>query len=111
MADIANILAQAAPVAATEIDLYKVAAGNVLLQSFVVCNTSNAVRTFRFAISIGGHATQLKDYLYYEYSMPGNATQTFDFGNTVGVTLRIGDTVRLYCLKSNISVTLVGAFS
>lgn len=101
-----KVLGQAAPLATTETDLYTVTDGaECVCSSIVVCNRAVTSATFRVSISVGGGATQNKDYIYYDVTVSGNNT----FIATVGLTLKSPDKVRVYASTANLSFSIYGS--
>lgn len=98
-------LGAVAPLATTETDLYVVPAlTQTVSSSVVVANRGNTSTTFRVTITVGGGATTNVDYIYPDVSIPGNDT----FIATVGVTLNVGDTVRVYAGNANLTFSMWG---
>lgn len=102
---VSNVLVQLAPGATTETDLYKVISGDhARLDELVVCNRSAVQVSFRVSISVGGGATQTKDYIYYDLSLSMNDT----FANEMKLTLNSGDVIRVYASSADLTFTLFG---
>jgi hypothetical protein len=91
------------PSAATEEDLYTVPTVAVSkIVSIFICNISATATSFRISHSVGGGATDNKDYRYYDIAIPGNDTflmTTPIFGNT-------GDIIRVYATLGTLSFAL-----
>jgi hypothetical protein len=105
MATLYKILGQQAPAATTATDLYSVPTLNAIASSIIICNRGATQATFRVSISAGGAATSNKDYIYYDLLIAANDT----FIATIGVTLSMGDVVRVYASSSNLSFSLYGS--
>lgn len=106
MNDITNVLAQLVPAAAVETDILAVDSGShARIDELVVCNRSAVLVSFRFSISVGGAATQTKDYIYFNLPLLANDT----FSNEMGVTLNAMDVVRVYASTADLTFTLFGA--
>lgn len=105
MADTLKVLGQAALAATTLTDVYTVpGATSATVSSVTVCNRDAAATTFRFAVAIAGAADATKQYLYYDFALPGNETFVF----TLGVTLATTDVLRAYAVSANVSVNIFG---
>jgi hypothetical protein len=101
-----SVLAQSAPSATTETDLYTVPAGtSANITSLVVTNRSAATVTFRVSVSVGGGATANKDYLYYDTPIYAYSTIKIDNIGTLSAT----DKIRIYASTANLSFNLFGA--
>ncbi len=87
----------------TETDLYT-APDETVASSLIVCNRGAANTTFRVSVSVNNALTDDKDYIYYDVFMPANDT----FIATVGLTLAVGDTVRVYAGSADLSFSLWG---
>lgn len=100
-----KVLGQVAPSATTETDLYSTFTSFAVASSLIVCNRGGTQTSFRVSISQGGVATTTKDYIYYDLLIGGNDT----FIATIGVTLALGDVVRVYAGNGNLSFSLYGS--
>ncbi len=112
MNDISNVLAQLVPLATTETVLFQVALStHARIDELVVCNRSASLVSFRMSISLGGNATQTKDYIYFDLPLIANNTFSNEMGNggTSGLTLNQRDIVRVYASTADLTFTLFGA--
>lgn len=101
-----KILGQVSPTLLTEETIYEIITDiSCIASSIVVCNRGPSQATFRVSISAGGAATSNKDYIYYDLLIAANDT----FIATIGVTLSMGDVVRVYASSSNLSFSLYGS--
>lgn len=105
MAEIFKVLAQSAPAATTETDLYTVPAStNTTLSSIVICNRSAVAVTFRITIAIAGAVTSNAQYIYYDQPLDANSS----FIATIGITLAATDKIRIYASTANLSFNVFG---
>lgn len=75
------------------------------ISSLLICNRTNASRTFRVSIAIAGASDDVKQYIYFDVTLTRNNT----FAATLGLTLGAGDVVRvLASAASSLSATLYG---
>lgn len=101
-----KVLGQQAPTATTELDLYTVpAATEAVASSITITNRGTTISTFRVSIAVGGGATGIKNYLYYDLPIAGNDT----FIATIGVTLTATDVIRVYASSANLTFQLFGS--
>ncbi len=108
--DISNVISQLVPLATTETDLVIVGpVDHVRIDEIVVCNRSAVAVSFRVSISIGGGATQTKDYIYFDLPLTGNNTFSNEMGSDGGgLTLNPKDVVRVYASTANLTFTVFG---
>lgn len=100
-----KVLAQAAPSATTETDVYTVPNGySAAISTVVVCNRDTAAGTYRVYISPAGAATSNEMYFAYDTSLGANASVYL----TIGATLAETDVLRAYCSTANFSVNVFG---
>jgi hypothetical protein len=101
---VGKVLAQSAPSATTETDLYTVPAAKIAkLTSLFVANRG-AAATFRVSVSVTGGATANKDYLHYDVAIGANSTIQVDGLGYASAT----DKVRVYASTANLSFNLFG---
>lgn len=96
-------LGAVAPAATTETDLYQ-AQSETVISTFTVCNRSSTTATFRMSISQTGEATSTKDYIYYDVAIAG----ADNFSATLGLTMAVGDTLRVYSSNANLTFSAFG---
>lgn len=82
-------------------DCFTCPAGIAVVCSIYICNRGAAPLTFRLAISLGGAADALKQYLYYDAEIPAN-----DSLELKPFTLNQADVIRIYAGTANASVTI-----
>ena len=103
MAETQKVLGQSAPLAATLTALYT-AGAKAVASSLVICNRGPAGINARVSVAVSGAADDSKQYLYYDLPVPANDT----FIATIGVTLGVGDVVRVYSDLATASFNLFG---
>lgn len=104
MAETQKILGQSAPAANTLTDCYA-APAKAVVSSFTACNQSKTQDAqFRLAVAQSGAADDAKQYVYYD--LPLFAADTFIA--TVGITLGVGDVVRVLSDTGLVSFSLFG---
>jgi hypothetical protein len=100
-----KVLAQSAPAATTETDLYTVPASTqAVISTLVIANRGATAATFRLSTSVAGAATATKDYLAYDVAISGNSFVTL----TIGISLGAADKVRVYASTANLSFNVYG---
>ena len=105
MASTYKVLAQSAPSATTNTDVYTVGSGkSAVVSTITVCNRSTAA-TYRIAIRVAGATLANEDYIAYDSTVPANDTISL----TIGVTLAATDVVTVYASTANLSFNLFGA--
>ena len=106
MASTYKVLAQSAPSATTNTDVYTVGSGkSAVVSTITICNRSASAATYRIAIRIAGTTIANEDYIAYDASVPANDSIAL----TLGVTLAATDVVTVYASSANLSFNLFGA--
>ena len=106
MASTYKVLAQSAPSATTNTDVYTVGSGkSAVVSTITVCNRAASSATYRIAIRVAGATIANEDYIAYDASVPANDTINL----TIGVTLAATDVVTVYASTANLSINLFGA--
>jgi len=106
MATSYSILAQAAPSATTNTDLYTVpAATEIVGSTLYICNRGATATTFRVALRPAGGS--ITDAMYVAYDVPVAANDTTTI--TTGLTLAATDKITVYAGNANLSFNLSGA--
>jgi len=99
-------LAQSAPSATTNTDVYTVGSGkSAVVSTITVCNRAATAATYRIAIRVAGATIANEDYIAYDSALPANDTIAL----TLGVTLAATDVVTVYASSANLSFNLFGA--
>ena len=106
MASTYKVLAQSAPSATTNTDVYTVGSGkSAVVSTITVCNRSASAATYRIAIRIAGATIANEDYIAYDATCPANDMIAL----TIGLTLAATDVVTVYASSANLSFNLFGA--
>jgi hypothetical protein len=104
MASTYKVLAQSAPSATTNTDVYTVGSGkSAVVSTITVCNRSTSA-TYRIAVRPLGATLANQHYIVYDSTVPANDTISL----TIGVTLAATDVVTVYASTANLSVNLFG---
>jgi hypothetical protein len=99
-------LAQSAPSATTNTDVYTVGASKqAVISTITVCNRSASAATYRIAIRPDGAALANQHYIAYGTTVPANDTIALTFGITLGDT----DVVTVYASSADLSFSLFGS--
>jgi hypothetical protein len=101
-----KVLGQSNPAATTATTLYTVpAATQAIVSTITVCNQTATAGTYRIAVRVAGAALAAAQYLAYDVSLPGNATDTL----TLGVTLGATDVITVYASAATFSFNAFGS--
>lgn len=105
MAQAYKVLAQSAPAATTNTDMYTVGAGLQIVASTVtICNRSAAAATYRIAVRNGGAGLANQHYIAYDATVAANDTIAL----TLGITLQASDIITVYTSSANLSFNIFG---
>jgi hypothetical protein len=106
MASTYKVLAQSAPSATTNTDVYTVGSGkSAVVSTITVCNRDTSSATYRIAVRPLGATIANQHYIAYGATVPANDTINL----TIGVTLAATDVVTVYTSTANLSINLFGA--
>jgi hypothetical protein len=106
MASTYKVLAQSAPSATTNTDVYTVGSGkSAVVSTITICNRAATAATYRIAIRIAGTTIANEDYIAYDATVPANDTISL----TLGVTLAATDVVTVYASTANLSINIFGS--
>jgi len=106
MASTYKVLAQSAPSATTNTDVYTVGSGkSAVVSTITVCNRSTAAVTYRIAVRPLGATLANQHYVAYDATVAANDTISL----TIGVTLAATDVVTVYASTANLSINIFGA--
>ena len=101
-----KVLGQSNPAATTATSLYTVpAATQAIVSTLTVTNQTATAGTYRIAVRVAGAALAANQYLAYDVSLPGNATDTL----TLGVTLGATDVITVYASAATFSFNAFGS--
>ena len=100
-----KVLGQSNPAATTATTLYTVpAATQAIVSTVTVCNQTATAGTYRIAVRVAGAALAASQYLAYDVSLPGNASDTLTLGITLGAT----DVITVYASAATFSFNAFG---
>lgn len=100
-----TVLAQANPAATTLTDIYTCPTGNaVQITTVWVANRDTVAHSFRLSVAKSGAADDVKQYIYYNLSVPANGALV----QAVNLPLLPGDKVRAYVDAQDLSISLYG---
>jgi hypothetical protein len=101
-----KVLAQSAPSATTNTDVYTVGSGKqATISTITIANRGASAATYRIAIRVAGSALSNEEYIAYDATVPANDTVAL----TLGITLGAADVVTVYASTANLSVNIFGA--
>lgn len=100
-----KVLAQSAPSATTNTDVYTAPAGSqVVISSIVVANRGTSATTFRIAVRPNGAALANQHYIAFDTPIAANDVVAL----TLGVTADAADVVTVQAGNANVSFNLYG---
>ena len=100
-----KVLAQSAPSATTNTDVYTVGAGKqTTISTITVCNRDSASATYRIAIRPNGATLANEHYIAYGSVVPANDSIFL----TVGITVDAADVITVYSSSANLSFNIFG---
>ena len=106
MATTYKVLGQSNPSATTATTLYTVpAATQTVVSTVTVCNQTSTAGTYRVAVRVAGGALAASQYVAYDVSLPGTATDTLTLGLTRGAT----DVITVYASAATFSFNAFGS--
>ena len=101
-----KVLAQSAPSATTNTDVYTVGAGKqATISTITIANRAASAATYRIAIRVAGSALSNEEYIAYDATVPANDTVAL----TLGITLGAADVITVYASTANLSINIFGA--
>jgi len=100
-----KVLAQSAPSATTNTDIYTVAASTqVVISTITICNRAGSAATYRIAIRPNAATLANQHYIAYDATVPANDMISL----TLGITIDAADVVTVYSSSANLSINLFG---
>lgn len=100
-----KVLAQSAPSATTNTDVYTVGAGKqATISTITIANRAASSTTYRIAIRVAGSALSNEEYIAYDVVIAANDTSAL----TLGITLGAADVVTVYAGSANLSFNIFG---
>jgi hypothetical protein len=101
-----KVLAQSAPSATTNTDVYTVGSGKqAIVSTITVANRSATARTYRIAVRPAGATLANQHYIAYDVSVLANDTTAL----TLGITLTATDVVTVYASTADLSFGIFGS--
>ena len=101
-----KVLGQSNPAATTATTLYTVpSATQSIVSTITVTNQTATAGTYRIAVRVAGATLAANQYIAYDVSLPGNATDTL----TLGVTLGAADVITVYASAATFSFNAFGS--
>jgi hypothetical protein len=101
-----KVLAQSAPSATTNTDVYTVGSGKqTTISTITVCNRSATIATYRIAVRPNGATIANEHYIAYDAPIGSNDSVTW----TIGMTVDAADVVTVYASTANLSFNIFGA--
>jgi len=100
-----KVLAQSAPSATTNTDVYTVGAGKqAIISTITVCNRSASAASYRIALRPDGAAIANSHYIAYDVALAANDTTAL----TLGITCDASDVVTVYASTADLSFGVFG---
>jgi hypothetical protein len=101
-----SVIAQSAPAATTNTDLYTVpAATQVVISTLVIANRAASSATYRIAIRPNGVTLANQHYIAYDITVGASDSTTL----TLGLTIDAADIVTVYASTANLSFSIFGS--
>jgi hypothetical protein len=106
MPKVYKVLAQSAPSATTNTDIYTVGAGkSIVVSTIAVCNRGTSSASYRIAVRPAGASIANQHYIAYDVVIAANDTTAL----TIGITLAATDVVTVYASTANFSFNIFGS--
>ena len=100
-----KVLAQSAPSATTNTDVYTVGAGKqAIISTITVCNRSASAASYRIALRPDGAAIANSHYIAYDVALAANDTTAL----TLGITCDASDVLTVYASSADLSFGVFG---
>ena len=101
-----KVLAQSAPSATTNTDIYTVpAATQTVISTIVVANRAATSATYRIAVRLNGATLANQHYIAYDVTVGASDSTTI----TIGITLDPSEVITVYASTANLSFNIFGA--
>jgi len=101
-----KVLAQSAPSATTNTDIYTVPANTqTVISTIVVANRAASAATYRIAIRLNGATLANQHYIAYDVTVGASDSTTI----TIGITLDPAEVITVYASNANLSFNVFGA--
>jgi hypothetical protein len=106
MATAYKVLAQAAPSATSNTDIYTVPASTeTIISTLVVANRGTAAASYRIAIRPDAAVLSNIHYIAYDVAIPANDSINL----TLGLTINASDVVTVYASSANFTFSIFGS--
>jgi hypothetical protein len=101
-----KVLAQSAPSATTNTDIYTVGSSTeTVISTIFVCNRSAAPATYRIAVRPNGATLANQHYIAYDVTVGASDSTTI----TSGITMDASDVLTVYASTANLSFSVFGS--
>lgn len=101
-----KVLAQSAPSATTNTDIYTVPSSTqTVVSTIVVANRAATAATYRIAIRLNGATLANQHYIAYDVAVGASDSTTI----TIGITLDPAEVITVYGSTANLSFNIFGA--
>ena len=101
-----KVLAQSAPSATTNTDVYTVGAGKqAIISTITICNRSATAASYRIALRPDGATIANEHYIAYDVALAANDTTAL----TLGITCDASDVVTVYASTADLTFSLFGS--
>ena len=101
-----KVLAQSAPSATTNTDVYTVGAGKqAIVSTITIANRSAGAKSYRIAVRPAGATLANQHYIAYDVVLAANDTTAL----TLGITLTATDVVTVYASTADLSFGIFGS--
>jgi hypothetical protein len=101
-----KVLAQSAPSATTNTDVYTVGAGKqAIISTITICNRAASAATYRIALRPDGATIADEHYIAYDIVLAANDTTAL----TLGITCDASDVVTVYASTADLTFSLFGS--
>jgi hypothetical protein len=101
-----KVLAQSAPSATTNTDIYTVPANTqAVVSTIVVANRAATAATYRIAVRLNGATLANQHYIAYDVAVGASDSTTI----TIGITLDPAEIITVYASTANLSFNIFGA--
>ena len=101
-----KVLAQSAPSATTNTDVYTVGSGKqAVVSTITVCNRAATSATYRLAVRPAGATLANQHYIAYDVSVAANDTTPL----TLGISLGAADVITAYASSASVSFGVFGS--
>ena len=101
-----KVLAQSAPSATTNTDIYTVPSSTeTVISTIFVCNRSASPATYRIAVRPNGASLANQHYIAYDVTVGASDSTTI----TSGITMDAADVLTVYASTANLSFSVFGS--